>query len=165
VKHQRELIPSTVCRGAAGNYAARCRSGRPEIQGSSAGARSGDASWLSVRESRHRDRRAGHREWVLLLATFAALDERVGLYSCSCDAVIGDLAADRSLSMCGRGCTVTTDWSRDGQADLCGDRLARPPEPSEGPSAAGLLQVRLVRTREPVRVRAQTRVNRFLSSP
>jgi hypothetical protein len=24
----------------------------------------------------------------------------------------------------GRGCTVTTDWSGDGQADLCGDRLA-----------------------------------------
>ena len=24
----------------------------------------------------------------------------------------------------GRGCTITTDWSGDGQADLCGDRLA-----------------------------------------
>jgi hypothetical protein len=58
-------------------------------------------------------------------AACGARDERVGLYSCSCDAVIDDIfAADRGLSMCGRGCAVTTDWSGDGQADLCGDRLA-----------------------------------------
>jgi hypothetical protein len=40
------------------------------------------------RESRHRDRRDGHRYWVLLLTTCAAREERVGLYSCSCDALI-----------------------------------------------------------------------------
>jgi hypothetical protein len=34
------------------------------------------------------------------------------------------LAADRGLCMCGRGWTVTSDRSGDGQADLCGDRLA-----------------------------------------
>jgi hypothetical protein len=31
---------------------------------------------------------------------------------------------DRGQLNGGRGCTVTTDWSGDGQADLCGDRLA-----------------------------------------
>ena len=62
---------------------------------------------------------------ALLSAACGARDERVGLYSCSCDAVIEDiLAADRGLSMCGRGCAVTTDWSGDGQADLHGDCLA-----------------------------------------
>ena len=31
----------------------------------------------------------------------------------------------RGLSICDRvGCTVTTDWRGDGQADLCGDRFA-----------------------------------------
>jgi hypothetical protein len=49
---------------------------------------------------------------------------RVGVYSWSSDAVIDDLAAGRRLSIRGRGYTVTTDWSGDGQADLCGDRLA-----------------------------------------
>ena len=68
---------------------------------------------------------------IARLALSICLDEimldavAVDLHSCSCDAVIDDiLAADRGLSMCGRGCTVTTDWSGDGQADLCGDRLA-----------------------------------------
>ena len=41
------------------------------------------------------------------LATCGARDERVGLHSCSCDAVIDDFAADRGLSICGTGgCTV-----------------------------------------------------------
>lgn len=34
------------------------------------------------------------------------------------------LASDRGLSMCGRGCTITTDWSGDDQGDLYGDCLA-----------------------------------------
>src|SRR2546421_7600478 len=56
--------------------------------------------------------------WLLLLTTCAARDERIGLYSCSCDAVI-----NASLSRCSRGCTATTDCSGDVQADLYGDRL------------------------------------------
>jgi hypothetical protein len=35
------------------------------------------------------------------------------------------LAADRGLSICGRGGrTVMIDWSGDGQPDLCADRVA-----------------------------------------
>jgi hypothetical protein len=79
--------------------------------------------------------------------------------------LIKDLAAARSLSMCSRGCTVTTDWSGDGQADRCGDRLPRPPSHQKTLPPSGPLQIRLVGAGEPVRIRPQTRVGRFLSSP
>ena len=40
-----------------------------------------------------------------------------------------------------------------------------PPSHQKALPPSGLLQVRLVRAGEPVRIRAQTRVDRFLSSP